>query len=492
MFPFLTDRAFHVDAQTQRDLDLFPEDDSAGSIFDLLDHTRTRGGRARLRALLARPRCALEEIRAAQSALTWLSRAERRERFDPRASDRRLLSVEDYLDSYIAPLFGTVTPIFLVRAAWYKTSYRKYYETLAAGLRNLHRFLLNLRRFAERSSDDDLPEWLDGYRRACAQVLEDERIVRFLRAGGSTSRFWFWQVYRFDALLRRELREDLIRIVRLVYEIDALRALGIAVEAHGFRFPELVEDPPDGGFSIEAEDLFHPLLRDPQANDVELGRGRNFLFLTGPNMAGKTTYMKSLGVAAYLAHIGMAVPARSFRMTRLDGIASSLNVNDNLTAGYSFFYAEVRRVKTVAEALRRDRRLLVLFDELFKGTNVKDALDGSRMVVEGFERWEDSCFVLSSHLIELAEEIEGHPPVVFRCFESEVVDGKPHFSYRLRDGISTDRLGLLILRNEGVPDLLERDGRARSGDAGSGERDQPRGETRSTGPGGETRSPGPG
>ncbi|MEZ4654987.1 MAG: hypothetical protein R3E12_15710 [Candidatus Eisenbacteria bacterium] len=187
-----------------------------------------------------------------------------------------------------------------------------------------------------------------------------------------------------------------------------------------------------------------------------LGPKSHFLFLTGPNMAGKTTFMKALGVTVYLAHIGMAVPAGRLEIGNLDALASSLNVEDNLVRGHSFYFSEVRRVKDVAEALQAGRRLLVLFDELFKGTNVKDAIDGSRLVIEGLLQWETGLFVLSSHLVELTEPLSRVDRITFSYFESTLRDGRPQFSYRLRPGVSHQRLGMLILENEGVPALLRR------------------------------------
>ena len=338
-------------------------------------------------------------------------------------------------------------------------SYRKYFEQISTGLRNLHRMLQSVQRFleaVEASPELTLPDWLAAYRNECAHVLAHPEVQTFLKDGGRDSSFSFWRIYLYDAEFRRGHRAALERLLEICHELDALRSLGRVVEREGLVFPSFVDEETAGaGPWVSARALVHPLVEDAVANEVSLGRGPRFLFVTGPNMAGKTTFMKALGVAVYLAHVGMGVSAREMELRALDGICSSLNVEDNLAQGYSFYFAEVRRVKTVGELLQRGLRLLVLFDELFKGTNVRDALDGSRMVVEGFRSWPESAFVLSSHLLELAEEVEADSALSFRCFESEVVDGRPHFSYRMRDGVSRDRLGMLILENEGVPRLLE-------------------------------------
>ena len=131
--------------------------------------------------------------------------------------------------------------------------------------------------------------------------------------------------------------------------------------------------------------------------------------------------------------------------------------------GFSYYYTEVDRVRTVAQSLHDGRHLFVLFDELFKGTNIKDAFDGSSLVIHGFLRFPKSRFLVSSHLVELKDRLDKEisaksasveSPIQYVYFESEVVDGTPCFSYHLRPGISEERLGLLILKNEGIERLL--------------------------------------
>jgi len=97
----------------------------------------------------------------------------------------------------------------------------------------------------------------------------------------------------------------------------------------------------------------------------------------------------------------------------------------------------------------------MIFDELFKGTNVKDAFDGSILVIDGLMKWESSLFILSSHLLELEHTIRNYPNTFFQYFDSDVVNGKPVFSFGLREGISKERLGLLILKNEKIDKILD-------------------------------------
>jgi DNA mismatch repair ATPase MutS len=111
-------------------------------------------------------------------------------------------------------------------------------------------------------------------------------------------------------------------------------------------------------------------------------------------------------------------------------------------------------VKEAALALHGSKNVFVVFDELFKGTNVKDAFDGSLLIINELVKWKSGFFILSSHLLELGREIDSLNAVRFMCFDSSVENGKPLFNFKLKEGLSDERLGLVILKNEQVFELL--------------------------------------
>jgi DNA mismatch repair ATPase MutS len=189
---------------------------------------------------------------------------------------------------------------------------------------------------------------------------------------------------------------------------------------------------------------------------VALTEEQNFLFLTGANMAGKSTFIKAVGVGVYLAHVGMGVPAQSMRLSVFDGLLSNIQVVDNIVKGESYFFNEVQRIRKTIEKISDGRKWLILIDELFKGTNVQDAMKCSTVVVEGLHKMKNTLFILSTHLYEIGESLRQYPNIQFRYFETEVKDDQLLFNYRLKEGISNDRLGYLILKKEGVVDLLEK------------------------------------
>jgi DNA mismatch repair ATPase MutS len=221
---------------------------------------------------------------------------------------------------------------------------------------------------------------------------------------------------------------------------------------HGWTFPELLPAAP---VRFEAVGLSHPLLQHPVPYDIAFDKTSNFLLLTGANMSGKTTFMRSLGVGALLAHIGMGVPARSLRISFLQGVITNMKAEDNILRGESYFFAEVQRMKQTAEKLQRPESQLVLMDELFKGTNVHDACECTKAVVEGLLNHDNHLMILSTHLYEVAQQFSNNIGILFSYFVTTMGnDGGYKFTYELKKGISNDRIGYLILQKEGVIDLL--------------------------------------
>ena len=174
-------------------------------------------------------------------------------------------------------------------------------------------------------------------------------------------------------------------------------------------------------------------------------------------MSGKTTFMRALGVGALLAHLGMGTPATSFRLSFLHGIVTNMHVEDNIFKGESYFLAEVKRMKQTAERLQEAHPHLVLMDELFKGTNVHDAYECTRAVVEGLLNRPHHLMILSSHLYEVAQSFSSRKDILFAYFVTDTApDNSYRFRYQLKEGISNDRIGYRILQQEGVLDLLKK------------------------------------
>lgn len=259
---------------------------------------------------------------------------------------------------------------------------------------------------------------------------------------------------QLDGLLRFTHREEVGRFLSYIYQLDALLAVAGVARSHSFAFPLAL---PRGELRVELEGVYHPQVEKAVPNSLAVAASENVLFLTGANMAGKSTFMKSFGLALYLAHMGFPVAARSMRFSVLDGIYTTINLPDDLGTGASHFYAEVLRVKKVAEELAKGRNLAVIFDEMFRGTNVKDAGDATVAIARGFAHKQRSLFVISTHIIEAGDRLKQLcSNVRYICLPTHMNGNLPVYTYTLESGVSSDRHGMTIVRNAGVLDILER------------------------------------
>jgi DNA mismatch repair ATPase MutS len=234
--------------------------------------------------------------------------------------------------------------------------------------------------------------------------------------------------------------------------LDALYSLAKAHTNYQFQFPTWINDTKP---YLEVSQAIHPLVNNAIGNNLSLSPEHNFLFLTGANMAGKSTFIKTIGIVVYLSHIGIGAPAKKTTLTVMDGLITNLNIADNVLKGESYFYNEVQRIKNTVQKINDGKKNCVLIDELFKGTNILDAMKCSKEVIKGLQKLRSSLFILSTHLYEIGEELTQYNNIQFSFFETQVKDNQLHFQYHLTPGISQDRIGYLILEREGVVALLQ-------------------------------------
>jgi Mismatch repair ATPase (MutS family) len=258
-------------------------------------------------------------------------------------------------------------------------------------------------------------------------------------------------VANFDHLIRNKLNAYIRDVLLFIAEADVFIAVSQVSRERGFNYAQAL---PASANTLQIEDLRHPSMENAVGNNLHMNSSQNVLFLTGANMAGKSTWMKSIAIGVYLAHIGFPVPAKSMQFSVREGIFSSINVADNIGLGYSHFYAEVVRVKEAAKATSTGKHLLVLFDELFKGTNVKDAYDGTLAVTKAFADYVNCFFVVSTHIIEVGEALKKHNNIQFRYMPTIMENTRPRYTYKLEEGITQDRQGMLIIKNEGILELI--------------------------------------
>jgi DNA mismatch repair ATPase MutS len=311
-------------------------------------------------------------------------------------------------------------------------------------LKNIYRFAVTL---ADKLKENNAPAFLVKNNDTILELFSKPEYKEIL----DRKKYKSYDIMRFDYMFRNTNKRHILFFLNLVYEYDALFSVAKAADRYNMHYPEIL---PETETVLEIEGLFHPFLENAVPSNVHFDSESNLLFISGPNMAGKSTFLKALGIAVYLAHVGFPVPAGSMKISILGGLSTTINISDNLSSGYSHFYAEVMRIKNVAHKLEKNNKMLVLFDELFRGTNVKDAYDGTVAIVSAFARIKTSFFVISTHIVEAAKELESKRNIQFGYFDIEQRDGHPVYTYQLKEGISDVRLGMYIINKEGLIELI--------------------------------------
>jgi DNA mismatch repair ATPase MutS len=229
---------------------------------------------------------------------------------------------------------------------------------------------------------------------------------------------------------------------------DALCSLGgFAFNHPDYVYPDLAE----GGFRMEGKALGHPLLHREKCvrNDVLLPRSPYFLVITGANMAGKSTYLRTVGVNFLLACMGLPVCADSLTVCPAS-LMTSLRTADSLTANESYFFAELKRLKTIIDRLHAGEELFIILDEVLKGTNSKDKQKGSLALVRQLIA-QKTCGLIATHdllLGTLEEEFPGE--VENYCFEADISGDNLLFTYRLRKGIARNMNACFLMKKMGI------------------------------------------
>ena len=202
---------------------------------------------------------------------------------------------------------------------------------------------------------------------------------------------------------------------------------------------------------MEALAIGHPLIarRDCILNDVTLGGRTHALIVSGSNMSGKSTLLRTVGVNAVLALAGAPVRATALRLTPM-AVGATLRIQDSLQAGRSRFYAEITRVRQLVELSRGELPLLFLFDELFNGTNSHDRFVGAQAVVNGLiER--GAIGMVTTHDLALTEFAGGEDSRIVNVhFADRLVDGKMIFDYQMRPGVVQHSNALALMRAIGL------------------------------------------
>jgi DNA mismatch repair protein MutS len=249
-----------------------------------------------------------------------------------------------------------------------------------------------------------------------------------------------------DFLLEKIRKGDMDLFLNNLFLFEAFLSISKGILKHDFRFPEFNEK-----FSIE--NFYHPLLKHPVKNSFITKDA--VTLITGPNMSGKSTLLKAIGICVILGHLGFAVPCDRCQIPYFEVISVSINLNDDLQNGFSHFMSEIKSLKAVLLQADLSKKCFAIFDELFRGTNSEDALAISKTTILGLTKFAKSFFIISTHQHQLKEETNGNESQINTCFiECILKDNKPQFTYKLRYGWSNLKIGQIIFEQEGLNELL--------------------------------------
>ena len=231
------------------------------------------------------------------------------------------------------------------------------------------------------------------------------------------------------------------------FSFEANLSLSIGITKQKLSFPTMSET------SFSLHDFFHPLLKNPVKNSFSTNQ--NVILLTGPNMSGKSTFLKAVSLCIYLGHIGVGIPASKGEMPFFNSISVLINLNDNILSGYSHFMTEVLNLKSVVVQAAGKSKCFAVFDEIFRGTNIEDAVEISTTTIKGLSSFKNSIFFISTHLHQLKqleEVISGKVDTLY--LDCELKGKMPLFNYQLKKGWSDLKVGQILFESEGLNSML--------------------------------------
>lgn len=482
------------------DLDLF----GRASFFQWTNSAQTPGGRQTLARLLKEPLKDRSEILKRQEAVTELAyKLPWRQRFEAegilisdqrKSTDPLLRWAEESHEAYLQPLvklgmrvLPAVTILLLVLYAfqhvvpWQVPAVcvgiqilllRIYGKERAQVLSTVYRYDTSLRTYAKMLKHLEKQrfeaEWLKS-RQESLRDLEGQPAFQQIQALSKISErisnrenaiflivniltLWDYQCMFALEEWKKKSGKLLKSWLQVLAEVEALSSLSnIRFDNPTWVMPEITE----GTNSTEqnglaAQKMGHPLLTQKRvSNDFEMKNPSGIILITGSNMSGKSTFLRTVGINLVLASMGAPVCAEQFRCSLMN-LWTCMRVSDNLEQSISSFYAEILRIKKIVEAAKTDKSVFFLLDEIFKGTNSHDRHYGAKALIKQLQK-DGALGLVSTHDLELGElEKESKGRVKNYHFREYYQNDELYFDYKLRTGISTTRNALYLIKMAGI------------------------------------------
>lgn len=260
----------------------------------------------------------------------------------------------------------------------------------------------------------------------------------------------FFQLQEIIRIERWKVRygQHINEWLKTVGELDALCSLGTFAYNHPqYTYPELTEKP----FCFLATQMGHPLMPASQCvkNDATIPSRPFFLIITGANMAGKSTYLRTIGVNYLLACIGAPVCCERLKLYP-NQLITSLRTSDSLSDNESYFFAELKRLKRIIDLLNQGQQLFIILDEILKGTNSMDKQKGSFDLIRQFMQLKANG-IIATHDLLLGSLIKQFPEEIRNyCFEADIKENELTFSYKLREGVAQNMNACFLMKKMGI------------------------------------------
>ncbi len=475
------------------DLDLFGE----GSVFQFINRTSTRSGREKLAEWLQNPPLQKDEIEQRQEAIRELSAipnwrlhflanghlfkethelneeikqwSETELELNRPGAIRGLVIVIPLLTMLAAiPAFMGISNLWIVLMVftqwailWFsRKKVAKYYEFFGRKSNLLGKyiqllvfieerefqapFLLNLQKKVRK------PDRASHIFRQLEKLVGQFEYRQNLLISMVLNSLFLWDlrcVYKLWAWHRRN-RKKLASWLDVIAETDALISLAnLAYNQPEFVYPKIHE----GGFTLQATQLGHPLLPPGKRvdNDLAVNGWSKVLIITGANMAGKSTFLRTVGVNLVLGRTGAPVCAQELDFTPVK-VYTNMRTTDSLLKDESYFFAELKRLKTVLDRLEKGERIIVILDEMLKGTNSVDKLNGSRHLIRKLIELK-AVALIATHDLKISEMEDEFPQMVFnKCFEIKLENGEMIFDYLLTDGVTQTMNATFLMKKMGI------------------------------------------
>jgi DNA mismatch repair protein MutS len=398
-------------------------------IIRLFDHTHHPAAGERLYQLFSAPSLTLEAVLERQQLLrTFLANWDQLQAFSYHKGDlQEVYLFTMHIEQYNGPDMDLVTQLFSKEKHLLRS---RVMQTVAFLKHTFNRYLFKLA---------GIPG-LSGY------ATQMERFYYALDIEKVTNDITFREAYAIIRRLALCYQQHLTQSFwDSLFDYEAWWSLARGTQQLGFTMPVFEPD------TFVIEQFYHPVLSNPVKNDLQLSG--NIMILTGPNMSGKSTTLKAIGLCISLAHLGFAVPAAHCRIPFYDQVLIAINVTDDLKNGFSHFMQEIVHVKNTVLHARAGERCFAIFDEVFRGTNIDDALDVSVTTIKGLSQFRHCHFIISTHLYQLKDQLDMQLYEPFQLLAG-IEGGMPVNRYKLDRGWSDLKFGKLLFELEGLTDLL--------------------------------------